>query len=85
MAKQEFIKAQRLKPLGADGLEAIKQIVETKTAAKVNEVFVDLFSASIIKQVFDVLAPSLREKLLAKPVAQAADICFKVATKTGFA
>ena len=78
MAKREYIQAQRLKPIGAEGIEACRRIVAEKQAAKVNQVMVDLFSASAIVRVYDAVNDENKARLEAKPVAIVADIVFRL-------
>jgi len=51
MTKQAYREAQRVSPLGAVGLERIRQITREHQAAKVNEVLVDGYTASAAKLV----------------------------------
>lgn len=83
MAKREYRESQRSKPLGAEGLQRIREIVEQKTYAKVNEVCVDLFSASYVIALHDNLKPENQAKLLEMPVARVVDIAFKLLTQKG--
>lgn len=85
MTKQAHIRKTRVQPLGLEGIEKLRKIVEEKKAAKVNEVFVDLFSASGIVQVYDAINEQNREKLLKLPLAHVADICFRVINKNSAA
>lgn len=78
MAKEEYRQAQRIKPLGTDGLEKIRKIVAEKQYRKVNEVMVDLFSASAVLAVYDKLSPENQEKLRGLPVGRVVTICFKL-------
>jgi len=78
MSKQDYREAQRIKPIGQAGINACRKIVAEKQAAKVNEVLVDLFSASAIVQVFDAIGEANRVKLVAFPVAKVADVAFKI-------
>ena len=78
MSKQDYRESQRVKPIGQAGIEICRKIVAEKQAAKVNEVMVDLFSASAIVQVFDAVGEVNRAKLVAFPVAKVADISFKI-------
>ena len=78
MTVAEHRTAVRLSPLGPEGLEKLRAIVAGCAAQKVNEVFVDVFSASAIVQVHDALNTANREKLLAMPIARVADVCFKL-------
>lgn len=78
MTKAAHIAATRSAPLGIAGIEAIRAILANHSAQKVNQVFIDAFSASAIVAVYDALKPENQAKLIAKPVAQVADICFKL-------
>ena len=78
MSKQDYRESQRVKPIGPAGIEICRKIVAEKQAAKVNEVMVDLFSASAIVQVFDAIGEANRVKLVAFPVAKVADVAFKI-------
>jgi len=80
MARRNHREATRMKPIGREGIEACRKIVEgdAPMCAKVNEVMVDSFSASVIVQVYDALNPDNRAKIERMPVMLAADICFKL-------
>lgn len=78
MSKANYRGEQRVKPFGAEGLEACRVIVAKRQYAKVNEVMVDAYSASAIVAVCDQIGDENRAKLLAFPVARVADLCFKV-------
>jgi hypothetical protein len=80
VSKKEYIASVRVKPLGIDGLEAIKRI-KVEGYAKVNEVLVDAFSASAIEAVYAGLNEANRAKLLSFPVAKVCEICFKLINK----
>lgn len=80
MTKRAYVEAQRIKPLGVEGIDKIRKIA-TEGYAKVNEVLVDSFSASAIVAVYDALTPENQAKLLGFPVAKAADISFKLLNK----
>lgn len=77
MTKRQHIEAQRIKPLGAEGLAKVREIARTGYA-KVNEVLVDSYSASAIVAVHDKLNPENQAKLLAMPVAKVASVAFKL-------
>lgn len=79
MTKRAFRQDQRIQPIGTAGIDACRKIVADKQAAKVNEVLVDLFSASIIVQVFDAINDANRAKLATMPVAKVASVCLKLA------
>jgi hypothetical protein len=52
--------------------------VRERQATKVNEVLIDIFTASTIVQVFDAVNDRNRQKLLSLPVARVAGVCFAV-------
>jgi len=78
MTKQEWRQEQRVKPIGVDGIAQCREIVERKQFAKVNEVMVDLFSASAIVKVYDAVNPVNQAKMVTLPVAQVASISFEL-------
>ena len=78
MTKQAFREAQRVAPMGAAGLERMRQITREHQAAKINEVLIDGYSASAVVQVYDKLNDANREKLLAMPVAKVCSVVFKL-------
>lgn len=77
MSKRDYRAAQRVKPIGASGIEACRRIMR-EGYAKVNEVMVDSFSASAIIAVYDKLNEANRAKLESLPVVKAASVCFKL-------
>lgn len=81
MSKADYRAAQRIKPLGEDGLAEIRRIAK-KGYAKVNEVMVDSFSASGIVAIYDALNAENKAKLLAMPVGRVADVCFKLINRS---
>ena len=78
MTKAEYRKDQRVKPMGADGIEACREIVAKGQYAKVNEVMVDLFTASAIVEVYDAINPGNRDKMVSFPVARVAAVSFEL-------
>ncbi len=78
MAKQEWRQAQRVKPIGAEGIALCRRIVVQGQYAKVNEVMVDQFSASAILVVYDALSAANKPKLESLPVGKAASVCFRL-------
>lgn len=78
MTKQDHREYMRTQPIGQTGIQACFAIVEAKQYRKVNEVMVDLFSASAITKVYEALSPENRLKLEALPVQKAASVCFKL-------
>lgn len=78
MSKQAFREAQRVAPCGAAGIEAIQKIASEHQAAKVNEVLIDAYSASMVCAVWKGINEVNRAKLAAMPVARVVQICFQV-------
>jgi hypothetical protein len=78
MTKKQHISNVRTAPLGPEGIEALRRIVRERQATKVNEVLIDIFTASTIVQVFDAVNDRNRQKLLSLPVARVAGVCFAV-------
>jgi hypothetical protein len=78
MAKKEYREAQRVKPLGVEGLARIRQIVAEHSYAKVNEVCVDAFSAQYIVALHDQLSAENQAKLLGLPVAKTLDMALRL-------
>lgn len=77
MSKQEWRMAQRVKPVGVDGIAAIVKIAE-EGFGKVNEVGVDSFSAGAVKAVWEGLNEANRVKLAGLPVVVVCKICLKL-------
>jgi len=82
MTKRAHQEAQRVKPLGEEGIEAIRKVM-VEGYQKVNEVLVDAFSASAIIRVYDALNPANQELFRKMPVAKAADVSFKLLNRKG--
>ena len=78
MTKQAYRETRRLQPLGIAGIEAIRRINKEHQAAKVNEVLIDGYSASIVIQVYDALNDANKEKLLSFPVAKVVTVVFNL-------
>lgn len=76
--KEAFRRKSRVKPCGPEGLAACRKIVAERQYAKVNEVMIDLFSASALVAVADNLNAVNLEKLLAQPVGRACVISLKL-------
>lgn len=62
-------------------LPAAREVVETQTAAKVDGVLLDLFSASTMVQVHDGLGEANAAKFAAMPLPAAHEIAFKIADR----
>jgi hypothetical protein len=78
MSKQDYRESQRLKPIGVEGIEACREVLRTRSYRKVNEVMVDLFTASAIVGVFDKLNDKNKDKLVSFPMGKVANIVFKL-------
>jgi hypothetical protein len=76
--RKERKQAKRLLPMGIEGIEACRAIVKGSQAQKINEVFVDSFSANVIVQVYDALNEKNRATLIDRPIGMVAEICFKL-------
>lgn len=59
-------------------IDRLREIVATRTAARVDGVLVDLFSASVTVQVYDRLNEGNRAKLGAMPVRRMVNVCLQV-------
>jgi hypothetical protein len=69
---------RRRECLPAFKIEEFRTIVEQKQFGKVCDVRVDLFSASAVTKVHDLLSPENREKFLALPVPKMVSVAFKL-------
>lgn len=76
MNRKERKEAERLKPLGAEGLARVRQVLAEHQYAKVNEVMVDIFTANAIVRVYDSCNEQNQQKLISLPVAKVAKVCF---------
>lgn len=82
MTKRSFQEAQRVKPMGTDGITAIRKVLK-EGAMKINEVLVDAFSAGSVIAVHDALNPANQEKFRSFCVAQAVEVSFKLLNRQG--
>ena len=78
MTKREHIEAVRVSPINEEGLARMRRIVASGTAAKVNECFVDTWSASAVVKVYDAVNEKNKARLLALPVARVCQIATQV-------
>lgn len=62
-------------------IEKLRLIVKERQANRVNGVLVDLFSASAVVQVYDVVNEANKAKLAQLPVRKLVAVCFKVLAK----
>jgi len=63
--------------IGANGIEQVRGIVRDKQYRKVKGTMVDLYTASVIVQVYDRVDDRVRDRLLELPVRQVAAFCMK--------
>lgn len=52
-----------------------------KQYAKIDGTMVDLFTASLVVQVYDALNPENQQKLMAFPAARVSMVCFQITKK----
>lgn len=78
MTKRDYIRKQRTSPLGLEGVQSMRDIVEEHGARKVNEVFVDAFSASAFVQVYDALNDKNQTSLRSLCPGMAMEMVWKV-------
>lgn len=68
---------------GTPTIDRLRDIVANKSAARVNGVYVDLWSASYAVQVHDALNEANRAKFAALPIRKMVAVAFKLASKAG--
>lgn len=78
MSKQAYRESQRVAPCGLAGIEQMRAIVAQCQMAKVNEVAIDLYSASLVCKVWQNINEKNRAKLAAMPVARVVEICYQL-------
>ena len=78
MTKREHIEAVRVSPINEEGLARMRRIVASGTASKINECFVDTWSASAVVKVYDAVNEKNKARLLALPVARVCQIATQV-------
>lgn len=59
-------------------IQKIEQVVIERQANRINGVYIDLFTASIIKNIYDAVNPENKAKLESMPVRKLALICLKL-------
>jgi hypothetical protein len=67
---------------GEDRIQALRDIIEQKQYAKIDNCMIDLFSASTIVQVFDALSKANQDKFSNLPAPRMAQIAFEVMNHT---
>lgn len=60
-------------------IDKLRKVVSDRQANRVDGVYVDMFSASVIVQIYDLLNAENQAKLMALPLKKAATVCFKLA------
>lgn len=78
MTRREHIEAVRASPLNEEGLAEMRRIVASRTAAKINECFIDMWSASAVVKVYDAVNEKNKARLLALPVGRVCEIAMQV-------
>ena len=78
MSKKQYRASQRLAPLGEEGLAKLREIVASCNASKVNECFVDMWSASAVVKVYDAVNEKNKARLLAMSVGRVCEIAMQV-------
>lgn len=78
MTRREYIEAVRASPLNEEGLAEMRRIVASGTASKINECFIDTWSASAVVEVYDAVNEKNKARLLAMPVARVCQIATQV-------
>ena len=78
MTKKAYRESKRLAPMGEEGLAEMRKIVASCTASKINECFVDVWSASAVVKVYDAVNEKNKARLLALPVARVCQIAMQV-------
>jgi hypothetical protein len=84
MTKRDYRAAQQAAPIGAAGIEEVRKLVAARSLGKVNETAVDLFTASVLVQVHDLLSPANRATLLRMTVRKACLVALRAASKARF-
>ena len=78
MSKKSYRESKRLMPMGEEGLAEMRKIVASCTASKINECFIDMWSASAVVKVYDAVNEKNKARLLALPVARVCQIAMQV-------
>lgn len=59
-------------------IEKIQDIIDQKSAMKVDEMIIDLFSASIYNNIYNSLSDKNKAKLESMPMQKAIETCYKL-------
>ena len=75
----DAIRETRKLPRGTPLIERLRDIVTTESAARIDGLLVDLWTASTVVQVHDALNEDNRRKFAAMPLRRMVDIAYKLA------
>jgi len=81
MTKLQYRQSARLNPCGLAGIEKCRSIIEHKKYQKINEVMIDLYTASVIIKIFDAVNSEAKQRLCSFPMTHLASICFGLMAK----
>ena len=65
----------------AERIAAFRDIVTNKQYAKIDGTMIDLFTASLVVQVYDALNDENKQKLMTFPAARVSAICYQITKK----
>ena len=72
---------QEMYSLDESVIDKVKEIASKKSAAKIDGVMVDSFSASAISQIYDKVNDANKKKMEKLPITKLADLAFKMMSK----
>ena len=72
---------QEMYPLDESVIDKVKQIASKKSAAKIDGVMVDSFTASAISQIYDKVNDANKKKMDSLPITKLANLAFKMMNK----
>ena len=75
---------QEVYPLDESVIDKVKQIASKKSAAKIDGVMVDSFTASAISQVYDKVNDKNKKRMEKLPITKLANLAFKMMQKNEF-
>ena len=75
---------QEMYPLDESVIDKVKQIASKKSAAKIDGVMVDSFTASAISQIYDKVNDANKKKMDSLPITKLANLAFKMMQKNEF-
>jgi predicted nucleic acid-binding Zn-ribbon protein len=80
-SKARRMRESIMSPLGDDGINSLRTIVHDGTATKVHGIMIDIFTASVVLAVYDLLNDSNKEKLKGMGIGRAIDRSVKLFAK----